>query len=199
MFPDFAPPPLGGVVALSLLLVSMCLSFPGTRVTGVGEHVLGVSQAVGPLRNWDATQISGMHRERLCLLTCIVLALVGLLVTSCPDRNRQPRGVAHGETDAGTLGMAGAPIDAGQARKLADPVAREEISRVEAEHRKDDPSVTLAWEDYEVTVAEKPEHFVVFYQYSNPDPGFELWAGHGMHFSVYVDRKTGETRMVGGE
>ncbi len=92
-----------------------------------------------------------------------------------------------------------AAIDAARARELADPVARAEISRVEAEHEKDDPAVELEWKDYEVTVHEKPEHFVVFYRYANPDPGFELWAGHGMHFSVYVDAQTGETRMVGGE
>jgi hypothetical protein len=92
-----------------------------------------------------------------------------------------------------------APIDATRARELADPVARAEISRVEAEHKKNNPAVRLDWKDYEVTVTGKPEHFVVFYEYSNPDPGFELWAGHGMHFNVYVDTQTGEVRMVGGE
>jgi hypothetical protein len=123
-------------------------------------------------------------RERLprCL-THLALAIIVLACASCPDRNQQPP----------------EPIDATRARELADPVARAEISSVELEHRKNNPAVKLEWEDYEVTVTEKPEHFVVFYQYANPNPGFELWAGHGMHFSVYVDKQTGETRMVGGE
>jgi hypothetical protein len=127
--------------------------------------------------------IATMHQRHP---TRIGIMLVVLLCTACPDRSQPPE-------------VASAPADAAQARKLADPVARAEIARVEAEHRKDNPAVELAWKDYEVTVTEKPEHYVVFYQYANPDPVFELWAGHGMHFNVYVDRKTGETRMVGGE
>jgi hypothetical protein len=131
--------------------------------------------------------IATMHPPRP---TYLVLAIVALLCTACPDKTRTPPEPPE---------VVSAPADATQARALADPVARAEIARVEAEHRKDNPDVKLEWKDYDVTVTEKPEHFVVFYQYSNPDPGFELWAGHGMHFNVYVDRKTGKTRMVGGE
>jgi len=131
--------------------------------------------------------IATMHQRHP---TYIVLVIAALLCTGCPDKTRTP---------SEPPGIVGAPVDAAQARELADPVARAEIARVEAEHRKDNPDVKLEWKDYEVTVFEKPEHFVVFYQYANPDPGFELWAGHGMHFNVYVDRKTGKTQMVGGE
>jgi hypothetical protein len=86
-----------------------------------------------------------------------------------------------------------------RARQIADPEARAEIARVEREHRQRDPAVRLSFADYEVTVTEKDDHFAVFYQYANPNPGFELWAGHGMHFTVYVDKESGSTRLIGGE
>ena len=136
-----------------------------------------------------------MHRDRLA--PC--LALLAVTLASCPDKNQKPPELQEAPAATTATQQPVAPADEAQARELADPVARAEIARVELEHRKDDPAVELAWDDYTVTVTEKPEHFVVFYQYTNPDPGFELWAGHGMHFNVYVDKKTGETRMIGGE
>lgn len=136
----------------------------------------------------------GRERSSRCP-THLALALIVLACASCPDKNQQP----PEPTDTTQHQPGSAPIDATRARELADPVARAEISRVELEHQKSNPDVELEWKDYEVTVTERPEHFVVLYQYANPNPGFELWAGHGMHFNVYVDKQTGETRMVGGE
>ena len=129
----------------------------------------------------------------ILILIAMALFYMMTLVASVEAPRETPENDQDGEQPES------ATIDEARARQLADPLARAEISRVEAEHRKDNPDVVLEWEDYEVTVTEKGEHFVVFYEYSNPEPGFELWAGHGMHFSVYVDRRTEEIRMVGGE
>ncbi len=90
------------------------------------------------------------------------------------------------------------------ARKLADPVAIADLARVEAHERKRDPAVRLRFEDYEVTVRElvragDREVHVVDYVHTNPDVDFELWTGHGMHFSVEVGKSDEKTRIIHGE
>ena len=95
-------------------------------------------------------------------------------------------------------------VSAEVARATADEAAREELERVEAEHRQRDPDVNLPLEEYEVTMTERTlpdgsEVFDFYYEFNNPEPGFEVWLGHGMHFNVQVNRRTGQAEIIGGE
>lgn len=117
----------------------------------------------------------------------------------------QPQQDEQGTTGPGTgepaQGEPG-PVDAARAREIADRMAAGEIRRVEQDHRRSNPDVVLRMEDYTVTAGttEVPDPaFTFLYVYSREDPPFELWAGHGMHFSVRVNRETGEPLMMGGE
>jgi hypothetical protein len=105
---------------------------------------------------------------------------------------------SEGPAEAGDTTREEGPVDAAGARELADAVARAELARVESSRREEDPAVRLPLDDYEVTLMEHQEFFVVSYRYANPNPPFTPWEGHGMHFSIQVSRGSGETRLLRG-
>ena len=86
-----------------------------------------------------------------------------------------------------------------EARTISDRVAARELHEQEILHRHDDPKVTLRLEDYKVLVSENSQTYEFFYDHDNADVEFELWFGHPMHFTVHVNRRTGEVELIGGK
>ncbi len=85
-----------------------------------------------------------------------------------------------------------------EAITIADQVATEELRRAEVEGRSRDTNVVFRLSDYRVSVSEKPTAYRFFFQHNNPNVPFELWDGHPMHFTIYVDKKSGRTKIIGG-
>ena len=85
------------------------------------------------------------------------------------------------------------------ARQTADQIAAVELKRCETEHQKRDPRVSLPLKDYKVTFSEDDDNYHFFYEHNNINVDFELWEGHPMHFSIYISKKDGKTRLIGGE